>query len=128
MRNKYIPSWALLGVAIGLAACSGDPGSPEVHGTVHLASPPSGAATLTVELVPVSAGAGLPIFSLTRALEAGTRDADFVLPYDEGGAFGHRYRLSARVDGPDSLMLGSAEAPVSLDVDGHRASLTVRAP
>ena len=72
MRKKYITFCALMGVAVGLAVCSGDPGSPEVHGTVHLASPPSGAATLTVELVPVSAGAGLPIFSLTRALEAGS--------------------------------------------------------
>lgn len=88
------------------------------------------AATLSVQLQPVSAGAALPMFMQDQELAAGTREVLVVVPYAEADddVASMDYRISARADGDGVFLLGRSSKTLRLEEDGMRASVTLRAP
>lgn len=110
-----------------LSACSGAPGEPVLEGSAQWEPPIAAPATLTVELVPVSNAAGRPVFSVTRALEAEARSTDFRIPYDPLH-LGSDYRLSARLDHAEGLLLSEEEERLKLRGEGFRRKLRLTPP
>jgi len=113
---------------LALAGCSGDPGSTEVVAQLSLDDPLPAAGEATVQLVPKQPSATLPVFTAQRAVAAGTTAISVAVSYDVEAASGSDYRLSARIDAPDVLLLGSAERTPEMDVDGDRLRVELRAP
>lgn len=112
---------------LALAACSGAPGEPVVEGSARWKGPIAEPATLTVELVPVSNAAERPVFSVTQSLEAEARSADFRLPY-EPLLLDSEYRLSARLDHAEGLLLSEEEERLTLRGEGFHRKLRLTPP
>lgn len=110
-----------------LAACSGAPGEPAIEGSVRWEVAIAAPATLTVELVPVSNAAERPVFSVTQSLEPDARSADYRLPYDPLH-LDSAYRLSARLDHGDGLLLSEEEERLTLRGEGFHRKLRLISP
>lgn len=112
---------------LAVAACSRAPGEPAVEGSARWEAPIAAPATLTVELVPVSNAAERPVFSVTQSLEAEARSADFRLPYDPLH-LDSDYRLSARLDHAEGLLLSEEEERLTLRGEGFHRKLRLTPP
>lgn len=125
--NKSKRNIAFALCLLAVAACSRAPGEPTVEGSARWEAPIAAPATLTVELVPVSNAAERPVFSVTQALEADTGSAEFRLPY-EPLPLDSEYRLSARLDHAEGLLLSQEEERLTLRGEGFHRKLRLTPP
>ena len=70
---------------------------------------------------------GRPVFSVTQALEPDARSAEFRLPY-EPLLLDSEYRLSARLDHAEGLLLSEEEERLRLRGEGFHRKLRLTPP